>query len=106
MEQALQIERELNEIRAKQASAEAQHSEIFRRLKKQDELIDSVHSLAMSVSQLATKQVGIEKTLNNLCGDVEEIKNKPAKRWDGLVEKLIMTVLSAVAGFILAKLGM
>ena len=36
---------------------------------------------------------------------VEAIEQKPAKRWDGLVDKIVLTVVAALIGFALARLG-
>lgn len=105
MEQALQIERELNEIRSKQAAADEQHRTIFRRLDQQDKLLETVHTLATSVSVMSNEQGQLKKAVAGLCADVEEIKSKPAKRWEGVVEKIIFTVLGAMVTFILAKIG-
>lgn len=105
MEHVLQIERELNDIRAKQAAADEQHKTIFRRLDQQDKLLETVHTLATSVSVMSNEQGQLKKAVDGLCVDVEEIKSKPAKRWEGVVEKIIFTVLGAVATFILAKIG-
>ena len=106
MEHILQIERELNDIRATQAAAEEQHRTIFRRLDQQDKLIESVNNLATSNKLLAEEQKRQGKRIDGLCDDVEEIKAKPAKRWDTLVATIITALVSAVAGFILAKLGL
>ena len=38
--------------------------------------------------------------------DVEELKAKPGKRWDGIVEKAIWAVVAAVIAFLLARFGL
>lgn len=105
MEHILQIERELNDIRATQAAAEEQHRTIFRRLDQQDKLIESVNNLATSNKLLAEEQKRQGKRIDGLCDDVEEIKAKPAKRWEGVVEKIIYTIVGALISLALAKLG-
>ena len=37
--------------------------------------------------------------------EVKALAEKPAKRWDGLVDKLIWGVAGAVLAFLLAKIG-
>lgn len=105
MEQILQIERELNEIRSKQAAAEEQHRTIFRRLDQQDKLLETVHTLATSVSVMSNEQGQLKRAVDGLCMDVEEIKSKPAKRWEGVVEKILFAIVGAMVTFILAKIG-
>lgn len=55
----------------------------------------------------------IEERMNQIKADteeikesVQEIKDKPAKRWDGIVEKAIWAIVAAVIAFLLAKVGL
>lgn len=106
MEDILRIEREISEIRAHQAAAEEQHKTIFRRLDKQDEMIESVHKLATSVERLTLKQDNIQTKVDDLCADMDEIKAKPGKRWESIVEKVILTIVGALVGAALVKFGL
>lgn len=44
--------------------------------------------------------------LDKLTADVETLKAAPGKRWNSIVEKVIFTVVAAVIGFVLAKIGL
>lgn len=105
MDTIIAIEREMADLKAKQAAADEQHKTIFQRLDKQDKMIESVRMLATSVEKLAMKQDTMETKLGDLCTDVDEIKSKPAKRWEGIVEKAIFTVVGAFVAYVLAQLG-
>ena len=105
MEQTLQIEREIKDLAARLAAAEEQHKTLFSRLDRQEKMVDTVHKLALSVSELANKLGTVQTKVDGLCEDVEDIKEKPAKRWDGLVEKVIFTVVGALVAYVLAKIG-
>lgn len=105
MEQALQFERELKELSTRLAAAEEQHKTLFNRLDRQEKMLDTVHKLALSVSELASKQGTMQTKLDDLCEDVEEIKEKPGKRWDSIAEKILLTVAGAVVAYLLAKIG-
>ena len=48
----------------------------------------------------------IMEKLDQLAGDVKELKAKPGKRWEGIVEKAIGILVAAVLGFMLARLGL
>jgi len=55
----------------------------------------------------------IEQRLDQIKEDTEEIKttvqvmrDKPAKRWEGLVEKALWAVCAAVIAFLLARVGL
>lgn len=106
MEDIIRIEREIADIQAKQAAADEQHRTIFRRLDKQDEMIESVHKLATSVERLTLKQDSIQSKVDNLCSDMDEIKAKPGKRWESIIEKVILAIVAALVGAALAKFGL
>lgn len=105
MEQTLQIEREIKELSSRMAAAEEQHKTIFNRMDRQEKMLDTVHKLALSVNELANKLGNMQEKVEGLCGDVEEIKEKPAKMWDGLVEKILFTIAGAIVAYALAKIG-
>ena len=59
-----------------------------------------------TVKVLATKEAQVEADVKEIKDDVKSLAAKPGKRWDGLVDKIILTVAAAVVGFFLAKLGL
>lgn len=67
---------------------------------------DNLDKLVTTVNVLATKEENIENTVDEVRSDVKTLINKPAKRWDGLVDKIIITIAAAIIGFILAKIGL
>lgn len=105
MEQAIQFERELADIKAQQAAAKEQHKEIFRRLDKQDELIASVNTLARSVDRLTTQQSELQRKMDSVCDDLDEVKAKPAKRWEAIAMEVIKLLCAAFVGYVLSGLG-
>ena len=105
MENILQLEREIKDVSTRLATAEEQHKTLFNRLDRQEKMLDTVHKLALSVSELAHNLSAVQTKVDGLCEDVEEIKEKPGKRWEGLVEKVVFTIAGAVVTFALAKLG-
>lgn len=48
----------------------------------------------------------MEKSLNKLVARQEADDQKPRKRWDDIVDKVIWAILAAVIAFILAKVGL
>ena len=48
----------------------------------------------------------ISTKLDELTIMVRELKDKPTKRWDGLVDKAIWAIAAAVIAFLLAKIGL
>lgn len=68
------------------------HREIFARL-REAETINAVHDEKLDT--IITK-------IDGLSEKVDTIEKKPAKRWDGLVDKII----SILIGFIMGRIGL
>ena len=47
----------------------------------------------------------MNENLVEMKDDIKVIKEKPAKRWDSVIDKISMTILGAIILFLLAKLG-
>lgn len=76
------------------------------RIKKLEEENNVLHKLATSVAVMAEQMKTMNKSVAALTEDVEAIKEKPAKRWDTIVEKIILAVVTGAVGFVLAKIGL
>jgi hypothetical protein len=76
------------------------------RIKKLESESAVLHQLATSVAVMAEQLKTMNTSVTTLTGEVEELKEKPAKRWDGLVDKIILTVAAALIGFLLAQIGL
>lgn len=125
---ARELEQDVNELR-KQNSAT--HERLFDKIgeiekhegiqgiqyeniiEKLGNLSDSVAGLredskevASSMYPLTSRVETLEKNAENIGEFIEELKEKPAKRIDGIVEKIIGMVVGAVMGYILVKLGL
>jgi hypothetical protein len=48
----------------------------------------------------------VEADVKEIKNDVKKIHNKPAQRWESLTEKVILTIVAAVLGFFLARIGL
>lgn len=67
---------------------------------------DNLDELIGTVKVLADREERVEDDVKEIKADVKELTNKPAKKWDDLVSKVIMTVVAALVGFFLAKIGL
>lgn len=67
---------------------------------------DALDELVSTVKVLATREENVEKDVKEIKLDVKGLTDKPGKRWDSLVEKIILTIAAALVGFILAKIGL
>ena len=102
----MDLEKAVIDLQKDMAAAEEQHRTIFRRLDKSEKLADSVSDLALSVRDLVNAQQNTDSKVDKLCDTVEEIKGKPAKRWETLGMDVLKIVVGAVLGFIFVKLGL
>ncbi len=76
------------------------------RIKKLESENAVLHQLATSVAVMAEQMKTMNKSVTTLTNEVEEMKEKPAKRWDSLVDKIIWAVAGAVLAFLLTKIGL
>lgn len=67
---------------------------------------NNVEKLATSVEVLATQQKSLKEDIGEIKTDVKTMASKPAKRWESVVEKIILTIVAAIVVFLLAKVGL
>lgn len=66
---------------------------------------DNLDELVGAVQVLAVREENVENDVKEIKNDVKSLTGKSGQRWDNLVDRIIMAVVAAIAGFILAKLG-
>ena len=93
------VEHRLTEVEQRSKSNAHRLDDMERRQNDLDELVSTV-------KVLATREERLETDVKEIKSDVKSLTNKPAQRWDGLVDKIILTVAAAVVGFILARFGL
>lgn len=74
------------------------------RIKKLETENEVLHQLATSVAVMAEQLKTMNKSVTTLTGEVEELKEKPGKRWDNLVNNIIWGVAGAVLAYLLANI--
>lgn len=95
----LEHERRLTEVEARSKSNSHRLDEIEKRQ-------DDLEELTSTVKVLAIREENVENDVKEIKSDVKTLTEKPGKRWDGIVDKIIMTVVGAIIGLILAKIGL
>jgi SMC interacting uncharacterized protein involved in chromosome segregation len=76
------------------------------RIKKLEEENGTLHSLATSVAVMAEQMKQMNKSVTTLTEEVEEMKEKPGKRWDAIVDKIIWGIVGACLAYFLSKIGL
>lgn len=66
---------------------------------------DNLEELTTTVKVLATKEENVERTVGEIKNDVKEMKDKPNKRYDKIIDVIITAIIGVLVGFIFAKLG-
>ena len=89
---------------------EKSHGHRLDKLAQEQEVI---HSLAASLQVMAAAQKHqteaintVRESVSRLDGKVDALEMKPARRWDGLMDKLFWGVAGAVLAFLLARAGL
>lgn len=76
------------------------------RIRKLETEHEVLHELATSVAVMAQRMETMNQNVTTLTNKVDEIENKPAKRFDAIVDKAVWAVLGAVLAFILKGVGL
>lgn len=88
------------------AAVEQRAKSNTHRLDKLEESTETLNRLATSMEVMAARQEQVADTVEKLDGKVTALESKPAKRWDGLVDKTLWTVAAALLGYVLGQLGL
>ena len=95
----LEHEKRLTEVENRAKSNSHRLDEVEKRQ-------DNLEDLTSTVKILAVREEAVESDVKEIKSDVKSLTSKSGQRWGGLVDKIIMIVVSAVVGFILAKVGL
>lgn len=91
----------MNQIVETQVRMEEQIKTLFKQQAEIKALTETVQRLAVALEKQGMALESTDKKVDGVKNDVDEIKQKPAKRWDAI----IAAVISAMVGYALARLG-
>lgn len=95
----LEHEKRLTEVEARSKSN-------TRRLEDVEKRQDNLDKLVVSVEKLAIKEQNVENDVKEIKTDVKTLTSKSGKKWDGLVDKIILILATAIVTFVLSKIGL
>lgn len=98
MEQTKEIEHRLTAVEDRSASNTHRLDDLERRQANLDDLVSTVKVLVV-------REENVENDVKEIKSDVKILASKPGKMWESVVEKIILTIAAAVAGYILAQVG-
>ena len=76
------------------------------RIDKLEEQQKQLSDLVSAVAVLAERQNQIGDDVNSIKRELKTLAEKPAKRWDGVVDKIISAIIAAIMGYALARIGL
>lgn len=76
------------------------------RMDKVEEQSDAINNLAISVKELALNINIMNERQEEYGKRLTELESKPAKRWEQVVSIIITTLVGAILGYILSKVGL
>ena len=76
-----------------------------KRLDDVEKRQDNLDELIGTVKVLAVREENVETDVKEIKTDVKSLTSKPGKRWDSLIDKIILTIAAAIVGFVLAHFG-
>ena len=79
---------------------------VFNQLAEVKGMTESVHKLATTVEVLALEQKNTGEKIEKLTGEVDEIKEKPGKKWEAVVTVVITAIVTGVVTFLLTRMGL
>lgn len=76
-----------------------------KRIDKIEKEQDALNNLAISVQVLAEKEKTVESDVKEIKNDVKNMTAKSGKRWDNIVDKVLLGIIAAIVAYIMMKLG-
>ena len=77
-----------------------------KRLDEDERKIEDIHSLALSIRDIATEVKLMREDLNKIDKRVLAIEDKPSKKMDLIWGYVMSAVVGGIIGYILIKLGL
>ena len=97
-------EGEIKEIWERLTKGEASIKSAHHRIDNLEKLSDSVNNLAMSTAQIAVETKALREDYAKADERIEELEEKPIKRYNTVITAFITGLCSGLAGYILAML--
>ena len=76
-----------------------------KRIDDMEKRQDNLDDLVSTVKVLADREKRVEDDVKEIKTSVNELKDKPVKRVDGIIDKIIFTIVGGIVGYVLIKLG-
>ena len=95
----------LEDLAVKYAEMEARGKSNTHRLDALEKNQKALNELTTSVKVLATEQSTMKTDIGEIKTGLKTLTDKPGKRWEAIVDKVIWLIAGALITFALAQLG-
>ena len=75
------------------------------RLGEMEKRQENLSELVRSVAAIAQKQTDMDADMQEIKADVKRITDRPVRRWEAVAEKATLTLVAALVGWLLVRLG-
>lgn len=100
LHKANSLEKQISEYRTQ---ARETHAEMFQRISALERSGSAQEARYQAIMDKLTE---LSVRLNEAMATIAALKEKPAKRWESIVDKAIWAVLAAVIAFVLGRMGL
>ncbi len=94
------------ELAVKVQQVEDRSESNARRLDEVEKKLADNDEMLASIARLDQRQEDMDTDVKEIKTDVKALAVKPAKRWESVVDKALMALVTALVGYILIKLGL
>lgn len=96
----------LEDLAVKYTETEARGKSNTHRLDALEKNQKALNELTTSVKVLATEQSTMKTDIGEIKTGLKTLTDKPAKRWEAIVDKAIWAVLGGLLAFALSQIGL
>lgn len=90
------------EMSVKLAETESRAKSNTHRIEKLEQRQDDLDKLVTAVEVLAAREQSVEADVKEIKSDVKSITEKPGKRWDTLIDRVLYLLAGAVLSLLAA----
>ena len=77
-----------------------------RRLEIVEKRQEEIGELVTSMATMAQKQETMERDVSEIKTKIDVMVSKPGKRWDSIVDKVLLGIVAALVAYALAQIGL
>ena len=78
----------------------------LKRLDRLEDKVENIYQLTLSVKEIATEMKAMREDMTKIDDRVLHLETKPVKRWEGIVDKIMYTILGIIIAYLFKQIGM